>query len=213
MYKLPFWNPSKYTALEAHRWNQYLDEHPNKQHDLPIPTTPDSKLPTAPYPYGKADFYETPDLNHQGHTTLFDKQGNKKGFLSGNEAEDLRTLELWDILDLPNDHRLNPRMGALARHSTYVVTDSDGTSSGTPKSSLSYRSSNTSSLSSGTSKRRKTNGSIKSNGSISSLSDYGSLQSSGGYDSSKAVDDNSVVSRLSNVSKQLYPETPRRQSR
>jgi hypothetical protein len=40
IYKLPFWDSKKYTPLQAHQWNQWLYEHPNQQHRLPVPRTP-----------------------------------------------------------------------------------------------------------------------------------------------------------------------------
>jgi len=123
MYKLPFWNPSKYTALQAHQWNQYLDEHPNNQHQLPVPTTPDSVLPPPPYPYGKADFYEIPDFNRKGHTKMFNKQGNAVADAFPSDEITLEILNALDRNDEQNLHRLNPRMEELARNSQYVVRD------------------------------------------------------------------------------------------
>jgi len=76
MYKLPFWDSKKYTPLLAHQWNQRLDEHPNQQHRLPIPRTPDDELPPAPDNYHKARFYAKPDYNRQAHKYHWDVYGN-----------------------------------------------------------------------------------------------------------------------------------------
>ena len=67
MYKLLFWNPSKYTPLQAHQWNQYLDEHPRSQLNFPVPRTPQDVLPPAPHPYNTYGLYDIPDYNHKAH--------------------------------------------------------------------------------------------------------------------------------------------------
>ena len=79
MFKLLFWDQSKYTPLQAHQWNQYLDEHPEQEHHMPIPTTGNERAPLAPYPYNNYDFYGLPDYHSNGNKTHhynFDDSGN-----------------------------------------------------------------------------------------------------------------------------------------
>ena len=76
MYKLPFWDSKKYTPLQAHQWNQWLDEHPNQQHRLPVPRTPDDELPPAPDGMHAARFYAKPDYNRKAHQYHWDVSGN-----------------------------------------------------------------------------------------------------------------------------------------
>ena len=121
MYKLLFWNPSKYTPLQAHQWNQYLDEHPNRQHELPVPTTPESKVPEPPYPYNKAPFYPKPPFHRKVHKYLFNQAGNAVGMRTRNPSADLRYLEHMSALDAERGERLNPRMEELAKHNVFVV--------------------------------------------------------------------------------------------
>jgi hypothetical protein len=74
MYKLLFWNQSQYTPLEALRWNLYLDDHPNLQHQLPIPTTnhPDEDLPLPPEPYRSYNLKQATDRNGKTHEYHWD---------------------------------------------------------------------------------------------------------------------------------------------
>ena len=121
MYKLLFWNPSKYTPLQAHQWNQYLDEHPYRQHELPIPTTPHSEVPPPPHPYNKVGFYPIPEYNRKAHERIFNEAGNDIGQKSRNEEADMKHRAHMAELDDARGEMLNPRMHELAIHSDYVV--------------------------------------------------------------------------------------------
>ena len=77
MTKLIFWSPSKYTPLKAYQWNRYLDEHPDEQHNFPIPRTPHDELPDPPAPYNTRGYYHFPDYNRKSHQWNFDESGNK----------------------------------------------------------------------------------------------------------------------------------------
>ena len=181
MYKLPLWHPSRYTPLQAHQWNQYLDEHPHRQHDLPVPITPNSKLPSPPYPYNKAGFYEKPPFNRKAHQTVFNAVGNAVGERTQNDEDDLQMLKFIADIDKQNIHRLNPRMEELARQNPYVIKDSEDYTPFTQIQTIG---------------RKRNSGS--SGGS--------------GYDSSKSNGNYSVMSDMSELSKRLFTETPRRNS-
>ena len=50
----------------------YLDEHPDRQHELPIPYTPDTPLPRPPHGYDKKELYDIPHYNGRQHEYQFE---------------------------------------------------------------------------------------------------------------------------------------------
>ena len=75
MFNLLFWDHKKYTAQQAYQWNRYLDEHPQQQHLLPIPRSPQDALPPPPVAHHE---YPVPDYNRKTHEYHWNKDNGMK---------------------------------------------------------------------------------------------------------------------------------------